>query len=114
MTEAQKKVYGYIVSFIQRKGYAPTFREIGKGVGITPSVVNLHLSSLRAAGIVDWNIGKSRTIKILKQETLNPGDTYRANVNVIKVKQGIPTVIRVNGQNYMLQHIDTNPLKKSR
>jgi hypothetical protein len=32
------------------------------------------------------------------------GDVYRPYVNILKVKNGLPTVIRVDGQTYLLKH----------
>lgn len=34
------------------------------------------------------------------------GDKYRPIVTVLKVKKGLPTVIKVSGQIYVLRHAD--------
>ena len=36
----------------------------------------------------------------------NKGDKYRPVVEIIKTKGGLPTVIKVSGQTYTLQHPD--------
>jgi hypothetical protein len=40
-------------------------------------------------------------VVIYKQ--LNPGDKYRPIVTVLKIKKGVPTVIRVSGREYVLR-----------
>ncbi len=34
------------------------------------------------------------------------GESYRPIVHILKVKNGLPTVIKVSGQKYMLVHKD--------
>lgn len=38
--------------------------------------------------------------------TLKTGDTFNSDVQILKVKNGTPTVIRINGQDYVLRHKD--------
>ena len=38
--------------------------------------------------------------------TRQKGDIYRPIVHILKVKNGLPTVIKVSGQKYMLVHKD--------
>ena len=38
--------------------------------------------------------------------TRKVGDTYRPIVTILKVKKGLPTVIKVSGQEYILRHKD--------
>ncbi len=35
------------------------------------------------------------------------GDRYRPVVTILKTKKGVPTVIQVSGQTYVLRHVDT-------
>lgn len=42
------------------------------------------------------------------------GDRYRPIVTVKKVKKGIPTVIKVSGEIYVLAHKDQRPKSKER
>ena len=34
------------------------------------------------------------------------GDRYRPIVTILKMKNGVPTVIEVSGKRYQLQHVD--------
>ena len=36
--------------------------------------------------------------------TLKTGDTFNADVQILKVKKGKPTVIKVSGEEYVLRH----------
>lgn len=41
----------------------------------------------------------------MKRE-LKKGDTYRPIVHIKKVKKGLPTVLKVSGRRYVLEHKD--------
>ena len=38
--------------------------------------------------------------------TRKAGDTYRPIVHILKTKNGLPTVIKVSGEEYTLRHVD--------
>lgn len=38
--------------------------------------------------------------------TRKVGDTYRPIVQILKVKNGLPTVLKVSGEEYTLRHKD--------
>jgi len=38
--------------------------------------------------------------------TLNTGDTFNADVHILKVKKGKPTVIKIGDEEYVLRHKD--------
>lgn len=53
LTPKQKEVLDYIVSFINDKGYAPSFREIASGLNLaSPSTVHVHINALRERGFL--------------------------------------------------------------
>ena len=44
LTEKQRQIYDYIISFQRDHGYPPSVREIGEHVGLkSPSTVHFHL-----------------------------------------------------------------------
>jgi repressor LexA len=64
----KEKVFKFIKQFIADNGYAPTVREISKGVGqCSPSTVLSYLQALRLEGCIDYKCQKPRTIRILKE-----------------------------------------------
>ena len=38
--------------------------------------------------------------------TRKAGDTYRPIVHILKIKNGLPTVLKVSGEEYTLRHRD--------
>ncbi|HOV78813.1 MAG TPA: transcriptional regulator [Bacillota bacterium] len=67
MTEIQQKIYNAIREFIQVKGYSPSVREIGAIVGLRSSAtIHEHLTKIRRQGYIDFEPGKSRTLRVLK------------------------------------------------
>lgn len=66
MTPAQYKVYLAIKSFIDKKGYPPTVRELCKITGkSSPATIQVHLVNLKKKKIIDFKNNRSRTITIL-------------------------------------------------
>lgn len=64
----KEKVFDYIKTFIQEKGYSPTFDEICEGVGIrSKATVAYNLNWLKAEGRVDWQYKKTRTLIITER-----------------------------------------------
>ena len=63
LTPKQQRIYDFIRTFTRQTGYPPTLREIGQNVGVrSPSTVKYHLDNLRAAGRIQWDGGKTRSI----------------------------------------------------
>ncbi len=53
LTPKQKEVLDYIVSFINDKGYPPSFREIADGLELaSPSTVHVHIQALKERGFL--------------------------------------------------------------
>jgi repressor LexA len=47
LTQRQREVYEFVVSYVDAHGYPPTVREIGEAVGLaSPSTVHAHLANL--------------------------------------------------------------------
>ncbi|MBR5534780.1 MAG: transcriptional repressor LexA [Ruminiclostridium sp.] len=69
LTPKQQKIFDFIRDFSRDYGYPPTVREIGEHLGLkSPSTVKFHLDNLRAAGLIQWDGGKTRSITLLEKE----------------------------------------------
>ena len=69
LTPKQQKIYDFIRDFSRDYGYPPTVREISEHLGLkSPSTVKFHLDNLRAAGLIQWDGGKTRSITLLEKE----------------------------------------------
>lgn len=65
LTQRQKTVYDFIVSFSSRTGYPPTMREIANHLGISGTLgVMKHLAALEKKGYITRTAGGSRAIKL--------------------------------------------------
>ena len=68
LTPKQQKIYDFIREFSREYGYPPTVREIGDNLGLkSPSTVKFHLDNLRAAGVLQWDGGKTRAITLIEE-----------------------------------------------
>ena len=51
-----------------QQGYCPSFREIGKAVGMSSSAaISYRLHKLRDAGQLEWVDGKVRTLRVVRE-----------------------------------------------
>lgn len=65
LTEKQRQIYEFILSFSDAYGYPPSVREIGEAVGLkSPSTVHFHMKGLRSAGLISQAEGKTRAITV--------------------------------------------------
>ncbi|RIL08646.1 repressor LexA [bacterium] len=65
LTDRQKKILDVIQGHLDRHGYPPTIREIGRAVGISStSVVNYHLNKLKKWGLIERDGQVSRGLKL--------------------------------------------------
>lgn len=65
LTKKQKRVYDFIVKFINENEYAPTIREIAKGLNLSsPATVYSHIEALRNKGYLENNKRGTRILKI--------------------------------------------------
>lgn len=67
LTKRQEAIRKYIEDFIGQRGYSPTFREIGRHFGIKVRGSYDHLKALRRKGVVTWEPGVSRTIRLVEK-----------------------------------------------
>lgn len=64
--ETRKKIYDFIVSYIQEKQYPPSYREICEGTGIKSTCgVHDHIHKLVEMGVISMECDKPRTIRVL-------------------------------------------------
>lgn len=65
LTNRQQEILEYIKRQVQLKGYPPSVREIGKGVGLSSSsTVHAHLSTLEKKGYLRRDPTKPRAIEV--------------------------------------------------
>jgi repressor LexA len=66
LTKRQSEIFEFINGHLDRTGYPPTVREIGKALGLhSPSTVHAHLAKLEKSGVLRRDPSKPRAIEIL-------------------------------------------------
>ena len=70
LTKRQKEILDYIGSFIEDRGYAPSFEEIAESFGYSSlATVHEHLSNLERKGYIRKSYNESRSIELVGPET---------------------------------------------
>jgi len=65
LTKRQKEVLDYLVSFLNKHGYSPSFEEIARGLKLTSlATVHKHLSTLEKKGFIRRGYNQSRSIEV--------------------------------------------------
>lgn len=67
MTRYQYNVYKAVKDFIAKHNYSPSVRELSEITGKSSiGTIQSHLKNLKKLGYIDYQEGKSRTIRIIK------------------------------------------------
>jgi repressor LexA len=70
----QRDILDLIIRTVRERGYPPSVREIGEGVGLnSPSTVHSHLSALVKAGYLRRDPSKPRAIEVTAPGRAQPG-----------------------------------------
>jgi repressor LexA len=73
LTQRQREIYDFVVSYADGHGYPPTVREIGEAVGLaSPSTVHAHLANLERAGYLRRDPTKPRALELVRREQAVP------------------------------------------
>ena len=73
LTKRQKEILDYIESFIDARGYAPSFEEIAESFGYSSlATVHEHLSNLERKGYIRKSYNESRSIELVRSDTRTP------------------------------------------
>jgi repressor LexA len=66
LTRRQKQVFDFLVSFINRRGYSPSFEEIGAGLEVSSlATVHKHLQTLEKKGFIRRAYNQSRSVEVV-------------------------------------------------
>jgi len=65
LTKRQKEVLDFLVGFVNRHGYSPSFEEIAKALRLTSlATVHKHITTLERKGFVRRGYNQSRSIEV--------------------------------------------------
>src|SRR2546426_9169211 len=66
LTRRQKQVLDFLIGFINRQGYSPSFEEIGGALGVSSlATVHKHLETLAKKGFVRRGYNQSRSVEVV-------------------------------------------------
>jgi repressor LexA len=66
LTRRQKQVLDFLIGFINRNGYSPSFEEIGGGMGLSSvATVHKHIETLEKKGFIRRGYNRSRSIDVV-------------------------------------------------
>jgi repressor LexA len=66
LTRRQKQVFDFLVEFINRNGYSPSFEEIGGGLGLSSlATVHKHMQTLEKKGFIRRGYNQSRSVEVV-------------------------------------------------
>jgi repressor LexA len=66
LTKRQREIYDFLSTFVQSKGYSPSFEEIGNGMGLRSlATVHKHITNLEKKGLLKRGYNRSRSIDVL-------------------------------------------------
>jgi len=66
LTRRQKQVLDFLVTFINGKGYSPSFEEIGEGLKLSSlATVHKHMQTLEKKGFIRRGYNQSRSVEVV-------------------------------------------------
>jgi repressor LexA len=67
LTKRQKEVLDFLVTFVNKRGYSPSFEEIGRSLKLTSlATVHKHITTLERKGFVRRAYNRSRSIEVMQ------------------------------------------------
>jgi repressor LexA len=67
----QAEIFEVLRQWRTEKGYVPSIREIGLATGLrSTSTIHYHLTSLAARGLIEWEKGRNRAIRIMGDDAV--------------------------------------------
>ena len=97
-TVRQGQYLAFIDGFIARRGYAPSFDELGAHFGTTPPTVNSMIKMLERKGLLSRVPGAARSLRVLVPTDQLPGSEYGARAPVAGLRGSDAASARATGQ----------------
>lgn len=73
ITKKQSGILNFIESFVEEKGYSPTFQEIADGIGLKSlATVHKHIGNLVMKGKLKRDPNSSRSLEIVEEIPMGP------------------------------------------
>src|ERR1700752_1137221 len=67
LTKRQKEVLDFLVTFVNKHGYSPSFEEIARALRLTSlATVHKHITTLERKGFIRRGYNQSRSIEVVQ------------------------------------------------
>ena len=73
LRDREEQILNFIVHFISRNGYSPSFREIAEGCSLNLVQVGPNLRKLRRLGVINYKDRQPRTIALFRYRLTKKG-----------------------------------------
>lgn len=101
ITARQQEVLNFVARFTEENNFPPTVREIGDNFGISLRAVQDHLNALQKKGYLSQAQKRSRSLRVLNEEALEP-KLYVGKVPLLgTVAAGKPLLCEENLDGYV-------------
>jgi repressor LexA len=102
LTDRQRQIFDFLLTYVDDHGYPPTVREIGEAVGLaSPSTVHAHLANLERAGLLKRDPTKPRAIELRREPMPLPTPDVHRLPLVGEVAAGGPLLAEDNIEDYL-------------
>ncbi len=102
LTEKQSKIYEFIASWQETRGYPPTQGEIRDHFGFgSPNAVRTHLKLIEKKGYIRLNSGKARSIQLIKSMFPARQQQDRSIPLLGRIAAGTPLWAEQNFEDYL-------------
>lgn len=106
LTPRQQMIFEFIKDTVRTKGYPPSVREIGEGIGLrSSSTVHAHLSRLEHKGYIRRDPTKPRAIEVLMPDSPLPPHLQPTQLVPVpmlgRVSAGVPVLAEENIEGYI-------------
>ncbi len=97
LTKRQREIYDFIAGFVKKKGYSPSFEEIGQGMGLSSlATVHKHVSNLEQKGLLRRDYNRSRSIDVLPIRPLRAAKIQNVSPEMLLAQSGaLPLLGRI-------------------
>lgn len=104
LTDKQKKVFDFINSFIQKRGFSPSLQEISKHLGKNTSTAQYYVKELKEKGYLKKSANKARSITPISKQNSIPLLGYISAGKPIEPIEVLETINVPNNIKFSVQH----------
>jgi len=72
LTKKQKNIFDFVKDYVEKNGYAPSYREIARNFNISsPATIYEHIKTLKEKGYIKNAVRHARSLELVKEFVAN-------------------------------------------